>query len=71
MAILSGESTYPNGMGDKCGLEDAQDEGTPLPLRPARAAANDASRKFTESTYPADYADKGRVDMKARTNPCA
>ena len=70
MAILPDSgSSYPNGMGDTCGLEDATEEGTPLSSRPDRASANDASRLFTYSTYPPDDAGAGRVDMKSRVSP--
>ena len=53
----------PTGNGEKRGMEWAGQPGTPLPLRPDRAAANDASSVGTHD-MDSRYAADGKVDMR-------
>ena len=56
--------TIPTGEGHKCDLSAADEEGTPLPFRPARAAANDAKYGgLNIDTRPGDKADDAVVEM--------
>jgi hypothetical protein len=56
---------YPiTGEGETCSMEmAAQGPGTPLPLRPARAIANDAS-SWKPPPVVAEDSDEGDTDMK-------
>lgn len=53
----------PTGNGEKRGMEFAGQPGTSLPLRPERAAANNAKYGMTHDMDSAMAAD-GRVDMR-------
>jgi hypothetical protein len=53
----------PTGNGEKRGMEYAGQPGTPLPLRPVRAKANDASSIGTHDMDSSMAAD-GRTDMR-------
>ena len=53
----------PTGNGEKRGMEWAGQPGTPLPLRPDRAKANDASSIGTHDLDSARAAD-GATDMR-------
>lgn len=58
--------TIPTGEGQKCGLDAADPVGgPPLPLKPVRAAANDAKYGgLNIDTTPPDKADDAVVDMQ-------
>jgi len=53
----------PTGMGEKRGMEWAGQPGTPLPLRPERAKANDAASYGTHD-MDSEMAADGRVEMR-------
>ena len=60
--------TVPTGNGESRGPEVAPAAGTPLPSRPARAAANNARNKgFLGATPVADQAGFGTEDMSRDT----
>ena len=60
--------TVPTGNGESRGPEVAPAAGTPLPSRPARAAANNARNKgFLGSGPPKDQGGFGTEDMCADT----
>ena len=59
--------TIPTGQGQKCGLDAADQMGTPLPSRPDRAKANDARySKLDYDAKPKDNSDDAVVDMTAK-----
>jgi len=53
----------PTGNGEKRGMEFAGQPGTPLPLRPDRAKANDAA-SLGSHDMDSQWAADGRVDMR-------
>ena len=58
--------TIPTGDGRKCGLDAADEMGTALPSRPARAIANNARySKLDYDAKPKDNSDDAVVDMTA------
>ncbi len=60
--------TVPTGEGHKCGLDAADEPGTPLPgYRPDRARANQAAYGHLDyDAKPKDASDDAVVDMTAK-----